>query len=40
LSQHLALENKIREESVNKIQSMTHEIFGQLRSQLKADTVH
>ena len=35
LGQHLALENKIREESVNKIQSMTHEIFGQLRNQLK-----
>lgn len=35
MHQHLALENKIREESVNKIQSMTHEIFSQLRNQLK-----
>lgn len=39
LNQHLALENKIREESVNKITTMTQEIFGQLRLQLRDEQV-
>lgn len=38
MNQHLALENKIREESTNKIQSMTHDIFTQLRNQLRDET--
>lgn len=37
LSQQLAMENKVREESCNKITSMTHDIFSQLRAQLKEE---
>lgn len=39
LNQSLTLENKIREESSNKIQSMTQDIFGQLRNQIREEQV-
>ena len=35
LTQHIQIENKVREESANKIAAMTQDIFAQLRQQLK-----
>jgi hypothetical protein len=39
LTQQLAIENKIREESANKITAMTQDIFNQLRAQLREEQV-